>query len=81
MNYVELTYNALSAKYTAHCEDMRLKVIKEMNDGNNLDEIDGAIESWAITIQKINLLNSMVDRKDESQTGQNQTADATQSQN
>ncbi len=79
MNYVELTYNALSAQYAATAEKLRLKVIKEMNDGADIHTIDVAIEEWALSIQKTSLLNSMVDRKDETQAGQEQVADVAQS--
>ena len=79
MNYVELTYNALNATYNAKAEEKRFEVIKLMNDGGSIQEIDMAIEEWALAIQKGQLLNSMVDRKDETQAGQEQVADVTQS--
>jgi len=81
MNYVELTYNALTAQYSADAEKMRLEVIREMNNGSDNDIIDNALEKWALAIQKGQLLTTLVDRKDETQTGQNQTADVTQPQN
>ena len=68
MNYVELTYNALNATYGAKAEEKRFQVIKLMNDGGSIEEIDMAIEEWALAIQKGQLLNSMVDKKDETQT-------------
>lgn len=79
MNYVELTYNALNSTYNAKAEEKRFEVIKLMNDGGSIQEIDMAIEEWALAIQKGQLLNSMVDRKDETQAGQEQVADVTQS--
>ena len=81
MNYVELTYNALNSTYTAKAEEKRFEVIKLMNDGGSIQEIDMAIEEWALAIQKGQLLNSMVDRKDETQAGQEQVASTTQTQN
>lgn len=81
MNYVELTYNALNATYNAKAEEKRFEVIKLMNDGGSIQEIDMAIEEWAIAIQKGQLLNSMVDRKDETQAGQEQVASTTQTEN
>jgi len=81
MNYVELTYNALNATYNAKAEEKRFEVIKLMNDGGSIQEIDMAIEEWALAIQKGQLLNSMVDRKDETQAGQEQVASTTQTEN
>ena len=81
MNYVELTYNALNATYGAKAEEKRFQVIKLMNDGGSIEEIDMAIEEWALAIQKGQLLNSMVDRKDETQAGQEQVASTTQTEN
>ena len=81
MNYVELTYNALNATYNAKAEEKRFEVIKLMNDGGSIQEIDMAIEEWALSIQKGQLLNSMVDRKDETQAGQEQVASTTQTEN
>lgn len=81
MNYVELTYNALNSTYNAKAEEKRFEVIKLMNDGGSIQEIDMAIEEWAIAIQKGQLLNSMVDRKDETQAGQEQVASTTQTEN
>ncbi len=81
MNYVELTYNALNSTYNAKAEEKRFEVIKLMNDGGSIQEIDMAIEEWALAIQKGQLLNSMVDRKDETQAGQEQVASTTQTEN
>jgi len=81
MNYVELTYNALNSTYNAKAEEKRFQVIKLMNDGGSIQEIDMAIEEWALAIQKGQLLNSMVDRKDETQAGQEQVASTTQTEN
>lgn len=81
MNYVELTYNALSQKYNAVAETKRFEVIRTMNEGGDLNAVDMALEEWALAITKGQLLNTLVDRKDETQTGQNQTADVTQPQN
>ena len=54
MNYVELTYNALNSTYNAKAEEKRFEVIKLMNDGGSIQEIDMAIEEWALVIQKVN---------------------------
>lgn len=81
MNYVELTYNALNATYNAKAEEKRFEVIKLMNDGGSIQEIDIAVEEWALAIQKGQLLNSMVDRKDETQTTQEQSAGIAQPTN
>jgi len=67
MNYVELTYNALNSKYNSIAEEKRYEVIKLMNDGGSIEDIDNGISEWALSIQKGQLLNSMVDRKDETQ--------------
>jgi hypothetical protein len=38
-----------------------------MNEGGSVEEIDTQISVWALSLQKGQLLNSMVDRKDETQ--------------
>ena len=81
MNYVELTYNALNSTYNSKAVEKRFEVIKLMNDGGSIEEIDIAIEEWALVIQKGQLLNSMVDRKDETQTTQEQSAGIAQPTN
>ena len=81
MNYVELTYNALTAQYSADAERMRLEVIREMNNGSDNDIIDDALEKWALAIQKGQLLTTLVDRKDETQTSQESTTNVTPAQN
>ena len=81
MNYVELTYNALTAQYSADAERMRLEVIREMNNGSDNDIIDNALEKWALAIQKGQLLTTLVDRKDETQTSQESTTNVTPAQN
>tara|TARA_R110000787_G_scaffold36240_3_gene92739 strand:- start:703 stop:957 length:255 start_codon:yes stop_codon:yes gene_type:complete len=67
MNYVELAYNALNAKYNSIAEEKRYEVIRLMNEGGSVEEIDTEISVWALSLQKGQLLNSMVDRKDETQ--------------
>ena len=81
MNYVELTYNALTSQYSADAERMRLEVIREMNNGSDNDIIDNALERWALAIQKGQLLTTLVDRKDESQASQESTTNVTPTQN
>ena len=81
MNYVELTYNALTAQYSADAERMRLEVIREMNNGSDNDIIDNALERWALAIQKGQLLTPLVDLKDESQASQESTTNVTPTQN
>ena len=81
MNYVELTYNALTSQYSADAERMRLEVIREMNNGSDNDIIDNALERWALAIQKGQLLTTLVDHKDESQASQESTTNVTPTQN
>ena len=81
MNYVELTYNALSQKYNAVAETKRFEVIKTMNEGGDLNAVDMALEEWALAITKGQLLNTLVDRKDESQASQESTTNVTPTQN
>ena len=81
MNYVELTYNALTAQYSADAERMRLEVIREMNNGSVNDIIDNALERLSLAIQKGQLLNTLGDRKDESQASQESTTNVTPTQN
>ena len=75
------TFSPLLAESHKKYKKEDFEVIKLMNDGGSIEEIDIAIEEWALVIQKGQLLNSMVDRKDETQTTQEQSAGIAQPTN
>ena len=63
MNYVELSYDALNAHYNGVNEAMRYKIIKAMNNGDSIEDLDEILTEWVLTQHKQTLLNSLVERK------------------
>lgn len=63
MNYVELTYEAMNSRLETIQTECRYETIKLMNNGGDIDELDGILDKWVLAQHKQAMLNSMVERK------------------